>query len=254
MSDITDRKAAEEQLRHDALHDALTGLPNRTLFLDRLAAVAAARPSASRRSRCAVLFLDLDRFKLVNDGFSHAVGDQLLVAMARRLAARPAPGRHRRPPRRRRVHHPARGRIERGEAAVEIAERIHASLREPFLVDGQQLSVTASIGIAISEAASDPARAAPQRRHRDVRRQDRRRRRSRVFDVSMRSRVVAQLQVETELRARSSRSALRDRLPADHRPHEQAASPASRRSRAGPRPTARASPPPSSSRSPRRPG
>ncbi len=127
MSDITDRKAAEEQLRHDALHDSLTGLPNRTLFLDRLE-LSLRRAKRDRDYRCAVLFLDLDRFKLVNDGFSHAVGDQLLVALAQRLTRDAAPRRHRRPPRRRRVHVLLDG-IDSTRPRVEVAERIQATAR-----------------------------------------------------------------------------------------------------------------------------
>ena len=86
MTDITDRKAAEERLRHDARHDSLTGLPNRTMFLDHLE-LSLSRAKRDPRYRCAVLFLDLNRFKRVNDAFSHAVGDQLLVALAQRLRA-----------------------------------------------------------------------------------------------------------------------------------------------------------------------
>ncbi len=84
ISDITDRKAADERLRHDARHDSLTGLPNRTMFLDHLE-LSLSRAKRHSRYRCAVLFLDLNRFKRVNDAFGHAVGDQLLVALARRL-------------------------------------------------------------------------------------------------------------------------------------------------------------------------
>ncbi len=84
--DITQRKLAEEQLLHDAFHDALTGLPNRSLFTDRLE--HALRMAKRRKDYLfAVLFLDLDRFKVVNDSLGHAIGDQLLVSIARRLEA-----------------------------------------------------------------------------------------------------------------------------------------------------------------------
>ena len=87
MRDITERKALEAQLTHQATHDPLTGLPNRTLLLDRLGQILA---RARRDSApCAVLFLDLDRFKEINDTLGHAAGDQLLVAVAARLRARP---------------------------------------------------------------------------------------------------------------------------------------------------------------------
>ena len=84
QTDITERKRAEEQLLHDAFHDGLTGLPNRALFTDRL---DRALERAKRRDdfTVAILFLDLDRFKVVNDSLGHLTGDQLLIGVARRL-------------------------------------------------------------------------------------------------------------------------------------------------------------------------
>ncbi|MDX6585912.1 MAG: hypothetical protein QOI31_385 [Solirubrobacterales bacterium] len=197
MSDITDRKAAEEQLRHDALHDALTGLPNRTLFVDRLR-VALGRALRTGVSH-AVLFVDIDRFKLINDSFSHAVGDEILVAAARRLDADLRPG-----------DTVARlggdeftillEGIDSPETAVDIAERIEESLREPILVSGQELSITVSTGIAVSER---DAEAAELMRNADIAMYAAKidpEKAIAVFDVSMHSRVVERLQVETELR------------------------------------------------------
>ena len=113
--DISERKSAELELAHRALHDALTGLPNRTLFLDRLGQALRRRAGATRG--VAVVFLDLDRFKLVNDSLGHDAGDQLLVDVARRISSRPAPVRHARALRRRRVHAALRGhRRRRGRA------------------------------------------------------------------------------------------------------------------------------------------
>ncbi|NJN87467.1 MAG: diguanylate cyclase [Leptolyngbyaceae cyanobacterium SL_7_1] len=83
QTDITERKRAEEQLLHDALHDSLTGLSNRALLLDRLGQVI--ERSKRQGGQFAVLFLDLDRFKVINDSLGHTIGDQLLVAIARRL-------------------------------------------------------------------------------------------------------------------------------------------------------------------------
>ena len=91
LSDINDRHAAERQLQHDALHDSLTGLPNRALFMDRVDQVLQ-RSMRDSALGCAVLFLDIDRFKLVNDSLSHAVGDRLLVALGGRVAGVLRPG------------------------------------------------------------------------------------------------------------------------------------------------------------------
>jgi diguanylate cyclase (GGDEF)-like protein/PAS domain S-box-containing protein len=198
MSDITDRKDAEQRLLHDALHDALTGLPNRALFMDRVT-LSLTRAARHAGYRCAVLFLDLDRFKVVNDSFSHAVGDQLLIALARRLSASLRPG-----------DTVARlggdeftillDDVGSPDEAAEVAGRIQSALTEPFRIDGRELFVTASIGISHSER---DIRAPELLRNADIAMYDAKRKgkaRSALFDISMHSRVVGQLQLENELR------------------------------------------------------
>ncbi|MDX6605571.1 MAG: hypothetical protein QOD14_111 [Solirubrobacterales bacterium] len=198
MSNITERKAAEERLVHDALHDALTGLPNRALFLDRLTQ-SLRRIERDTTDRCAVLFLDLDRFKVVNDGFDHAVGDQLLVATARRLAATLRPG-------------DTVARIGGDEFTVlldgvdsidearEIATRTQAALGEPFHIDGRELVISASVGIAVSEEGS---RSGELLRNADIAMYNAKRAgiaRHAIFNTSMHKRVVTRLRHEADLR------------------------------------------------------
>ncbi len=145
--DITDRKRAELRLAHLALHDALTGLPNRTLFLDRL---QHALDRAKRTGRqVAVLFVDLDRFKAVNDALGHEAGDSLLQQVAERLRSCLRSS-------------DTLARLAGDEFTVlledvadvqeaqAVAERIRTALQQPFPVAGQQVTTTASVGIALS--------------------------------------------------------------------------------------------------------
>ena len=207
MSDITTRKAAEEVLRQSALHDALTGLPNRTLFLDRLTQ-SLARSRREPAHRCAVLFLDLDRFKRINDGFSHAVGDELLVALGRRLTGilRPADTVARGGP---------DGMVARlggdeftvlledldsPDRASEVAVRIQRALAEPFRIGDRDLVVSASVGISISTPG---ASALEMMRNADIAMYDAKRQgtaRWSVFTDAMHSRVLGQVELEAELR------------------------------------------------------
>ena len=144
--DITQRKAAEKQLEYQAYYDALTGLPNRVLFRDRVV-TAIAQAQRNRRS-LAVMYLDLDHFKLVNDGLGHSIGDKLLAHVAERLQGVVR----------------ASDTISRlggdeftllfnevgsSDAVASLARKILHSLARPFRVDGHELFVTASIGISI---------------------------------------------------------------------------------------------------------
>jgi diguanylate cyclase (GGDEF)-like protein/PAS domain S-box-containing protein len=211
LSDITERKLAEAELRlaeadlrYQAQHDALTGLPNRALVFEQLE-----RARARSHEQVAVLLLDLDRFKLVNDSFGHAAGDALLVEIAPRLREALRPG-------------DIVGRLGGDEfvllltdiaderVAVEVAERIVAALRRPFRLEGIEHFVTVSIGIAIGGGA----RALPGALIRDAdaalyRAKERGRGRYEVFDRAMRVRTLARLSLENDLRRALQREELR---------------------------------------------
>jgi diguanylate cyclase (GGDEF)-like protein/PAS domain S-box-containing protein len=198
LSDITDRRIAQLRLQHDALHDLLTGLPNRTLFMDRVNQTLQ-RGVRDPGTGCAVLFLDIDRFKLVNDSLSHGVGDNLLIALASRMSAALRPG-----------DTVARlggdeftvllEDVAETEAATVVADRMLHSLDDAFDIDGNELFVSASIGIALSAPGLGPSDLL---RNADLAMYDAKRRgraRSAVFDESMHRRVVDRLTRETELR------------------------------------------------------
>jgi diguanylate cyclase (GGDEF)-like protein/PAS domain S-box-containing protein len=148
LVDITMRKRAEEQLLQSALHDPLTGLPNRASFYDRVD-LALERATGRTETPFAVLFLDLDRFKLINDGYGHQAGDRLLVEIAHRLrrAVRPGDTVARLGGDEFTVLIPD---VRNQDEAVSVAERIHEALSRPFKIGDQEIFTTASTGIAIS--------------------------------------------------------------------------------------------------------
>jgi diguanylate cyclase (GGDEF)-like protein/PAS domain S-box-containing protein len=199
QTDITARKKAEHQLQHDALHDGLTGLANRVLFVDRLAcALADLQRQAS--PHFAVLFFDLDRFKNVNDSLGHSMGDKLLVGIARRLEHFLRPG-----------DTVARlggdefavliHRVEDASGAIHVADRIQEVLSMNFSIEGHDVMVTASIGIAHS--STDYSSPEEILRDADIamyRAKAEGKARYEIFDRDMHQSAVALLKLETELR------------------------------------------------------
>ncbi len=198
QSDITKRKETEEQLLHNALHDALTGLPNRSMFMDLLGRLQ--HRALRRKETFAVLFLDLDRFKLINDSLGHSTGDRLLLAVSRRLEYCVRPGD---------IVSRLGGdeftvllnRIQSEEDVTSVAERIKEDLRAPYEIDGRRIYVTASMGIAISSSSYE----SPEEVLRDA---DIAMYRAKVqgsasfaiFDETMHAQALARLQLETDMR------------------------------------------------------
>ena len=207
LQDITDRKHAEEQLLYDAFHDGLTGLPNRALFLDHLK-LAIERSKRNESRRFAVLFLDFDRFKIINDSLGHMIGDQLLIVFARRLESCLRPG-----------DTIARlggdeftvllDDISNNDEVIEIANRIQNSLEHPFRLGRHEVFTTVSIGIANSslgyEDADEMLRDADTAMYRAKARgtscQE-------VFDKAMHAQAINRLQIETDLRHAIERNEL----------------------------------------------
>lgn len=197
--DVTARVRAEQQLSYDALHDTLTDLPNRTLFMER---TEQALRNAKRHEnyRFAVLFLDLDRFKLVNDSLGHLIGDQLLVAIARLLEDCL-----------RAIDTVARlggdeftillDDIHDVTDATRVAERIQQQLKQPFLCEGHAITISASIGIVMN--SEDYREATDLLRDADIamyRAKENGKARYEIFDREMHAYVLNLLQIESDLR------------------------------------------------------
>jgi diguanylate cyclase (GGDEF)-like protein/PAS domain S-box-containing protein len=205
VRDITDRKRAEEALAHQALHDDLTHLPNRLLLVDRLAHSLARADRTG--SHVAVLFLDLDRFKLVNDGLGHVVGDQLLVEVANRLT--------------RSIRASdtvarfggdefviVREEVADVTQAIEFAERVTAVLHEPIALSGRELYATTSVGIALGGAGSSAEQLLRDADAAMYRAKDLGRARIELFSHELQQQVAARLDLETALRQAIEREEL----------------------------------------------
>jgi diguanylate cyclase (GGDEF)-like protein len=210
---VIERKRAEDQLIYDAAHDTLTGLPNRALFRDRLNQAFSRNKRASKAS-FAVLFIDLDRFKLVNDSLGHRAGDMLIIEVATRLRASlrsedltsrvvPKPV----------EDENTLARLGGDEFtvlltdildpidAIRVADRIQDTLRPPFMIEGQEIYITASIGIATSatnyKSAEEVVRDADLAMYRAKLLG---KSRSELYDETMHISAMMRLQIENDLR------------------------------------------------------
>ncbi len=195
----TERERSQAQLRFNALHDGLTGLPNRRCLIERLS-TAIAHAKENKNYLFAILFLDLDRFKLINDGLGHRTGDELLIAAAGRLSESLN----------------SRDTVARlgGDEFIilledihdithanQVAERIHQQLKSPFYLNGHEVFTSTSIGVVLSTmdcqqpeewlAAADVAMYRAKARGKGF---------SEVFDASMQADVMAELKLEEDIR------------------------------------------------------
>jgi diguanylate cyclase (GGDEF)-like protein/PAS domain S-box-containing protein len=199
FTDISTRKRVEEQLLHDAFHDSLTGLANRALFMDHLR-MTIERSKSRHSNSYAILFLDFDRFKVINDSLGHTEGDNLLKFIAQRLKMATRTG-----------DLAARlggdefvvllSELAEDGDAVQVAERIQDSLKNPFDLNGHEIFISASIGIALSasghKCAEDMVRDADIAMYRA---KARGKARYEIFDQAMHQHALKQLRLETEMR------------------------------------------------------
>ena len=205
--EVEQRDRAETRLEFDALHDVLTGLPNRELLLQRIDDCIT-RVKQSHEFQFAILFLDVDDFKVINDSLGHKAGDEMLLELSRRLAssvrsmdvaARPS------------AYTTARiggdefvillDGLEKSQNANTIAHRIQMALNHPFNIEGREIVVTSSIGICSSHSAYDH----PDEMLRDAdtalaHAKDQGKARQEIFRNELRTRAVTRLEIETELR------------------------------------------------------
>jgi diguanylate cyclase (GGDEF)-like protein/PAS domain S-box-containing protein len=197
ISDVTQKKRSEERLHHLAFHDPLTGLPNRRLFVDHLG--HALKLTRRQGNRVAVLFMDLDQFKVVNDSLGHEVGDLLLTVVAQRL------GRCLRP-------EDTLARFGGDEfvvlleavgdpaEAVRVAERITEELRRPFVLEERQLYAAASIGVSVGHARTHGPDGLLREADTAMYRAKAEGSGYEVFDPAMHDRAVTRLELENDLR------------------------------------------------------
>ncbi|WP_052055653.1 PAS domain S-box protein [Myxosarcina sp. GI1] len=197
--DVSERVRAQHQLKHEALHDTLTGLPNRTLLMERLE-LAINRVKRSEQHSFAILFLDLDRFKIINDSLGHLAGDRLLITVAQKLQTIL-----------RATDLAARlggdefvvllEDIEGIQEAVNITKRIFAKLQTPLILEGREVYTTPSIGIVLGD--SSYRQATDLLRDADIamyRAKNKGKARYEIFNTEMHVRVLERLHLESDLR------------------------------------------------------
>ncbi|MGE3272886.1 MAG: putative bifunctional diguanylate cyclase/phosphodiesterase [Chloroflexota bacterium] len=207
--DITERKDFEQALRYQAFHDSLTDLPNRTLFVDRVERALARAQAAGNGSAVAVMFIDLDNFKVINDSLGHTLGDQLLIGLTERISSCLR-------------HEDTLARLSGDEFAIlvedmrhedaarRLAERVHEQLQVPFILDRREVFASVSIGIVVS----GPSHVGPNDLLRDAdlamyRAKANGKARCEVFDHTMNAQVTERLAMETAMRRALERQELR---------------------------------------------